>query len=441
MKRFLKVIAFVAAVMCAGVAKGQDLDAMEAAMKENVAWLASPQRLGRGAGSEQEKEVASWLYSKLQEAGVTMLVPQEGDDFFIAQQPDTLHSRNVIGIVEGYDPKLKNEYILIGAHYDHLGTAVVNKDGENGQMIFPGADDNASGVATLLEVAKMVSQGNFMFRRSVIFAFFGSNELDMAGSWYFLNRSFGDVGNITAMINLDMVGRNGRDNALQVFVAGLNREMTAICNRLSGRALSIAPEQTYSDYYPSDHRNFYEKGIPSVLFTSGPHRDYHTVRDTPDKLDYAQMARLAEYVYSMALELSDRDARIVMNPVQQPQQKGKEVVYSPITVEKMATFMHGGVDKFLEKWVYEYIKYPDSAIRNGIRGTVVAEFVVDEKGKVKDVASASGLDDEIDAQVMKVVSASPKWKPATVGGKPVSVKISVPVEFKLAKTASFKIKK
>jgi TonB family protein len=441
MKSFFKVIAFVAAVMCGTIAYGQDIDAMEAAMKENVAWLASPQRMGRGAGTEQEKEVAAYLYSKLQAAGAVMLSPVEGDDFFIAQQPDTLHSRNVIGIVEGYDPKLKNEYILIGAHYDHLGAAAINRNGESENMVFPGADDNASGVATVLEVAKMVSSGHFMFRRSVIFAFFGSNELGMAGSWYFLNRSFGEVENIVAMINLDMVGRSGRDNSMQVFVAGLNKEMTAIANKLSGRALSIAPEQTYTDYFPSDHRNFYEKGIPSVMFTSGVHRDYRTVRDTPDKLDYNQMARLAEYVYSMALELSDRDARIAMNPMQQPQQKGKEVIYSHVTVDKMATFMHGGIEKFLEKWVYEYIKYPDSAVRNGIRGTVIAEFVVDEKGKVKDVAVTSGLDDEIDAQVMKVVSASPKWKPATVGGKPVSVKISVPVEFKLAKSASFKIKK
>jgi TonB family protein len=107
----------------------------------------------------------------------------------------------------------------------------------------------------------------------------------------------------------------------------------------------------------------------------------------------------------------------------------------------MATFLHGGVERFLERWVYEYIKYPDSAIRNGIRGTVVAEFVVDEKGKVRDVRIVESLDDEMDAQVVKVIGASPKWKPATVDGKPVSVKISVPVEFKLAKSGSFKLKK
>ena len=420
---------------------GQSIDSVEINLKRNVAYLTDSARLGRKAGSAQELDVARYLHNQLEKAGVFMLSPEDGEDFYLTVQGDTIHSRNVIGVVEGYDPKLKNEYVVIGAHYDHLGTSYLKRDGEDQLQIFYGADDNASGVATLVEVAKQVAAQHYVFRRSVIFALFGAEELGMVGSWYFLNRSFSEVDNIVAMINLDMVGRSGRDNRLQVYTADANIELMGIINTLSGRALSIAPDQTYTDYFPSDHRNFYEKGIPSVMFTSGVHRDYRTVRDTPDKLDYSQMARLAEYVYSMALELSDRDARIAMNPMQQPQQKGKEVIYSPVTVDKMATFMHGGIEKFLEKWVYEYIKYPDSAVRNGIRGTVIAEFVVDEKGKVKDVAVTSGLDDEIDAQVMKVVSASPKWKPATVGGKPVSVKISVPVEFKLAKSASFKIKK
>ena len=401
--------------------------------REVVEYLASDALAGRDGATRGDTLASDFIFGQMKKLGLEPSKQQ-----FNVKKGD-INTFNVYGSVPGRSGK----YVVVGAHYDHLGMGGAGSGSRRMDTlaIHNGADDNASGVATVLEVAKMVSSGHFMFRRSVIFAFFGSNELGMAGSWYFLNRSFGEVENIVAMINLDMVGRSGRDNSMQVFVAGLNREMTAIANKLSGRALSIAPEQTYTDYFPSDHRNFYEKGMPSVMFTSGVHRDYRTVRDTPDKLDYSQMAHLAEYVYSMALELSDRDARIAMNPMQQPQQKGKEVIYSPVTVDKMATFMHGGIEKFLEKWVYEYIKYPDSAVRNGIRGTVIAEFVVDEKGKVKDVAVTSGLDDEIDAQVMKVVSASPKWKPATVGGKPVSVKISVPVEFKLAKSASFKIKK
>ncbi len=443
MKRIFSILALFTAVLAADVASAQDIGAMETDIKNNVLWLTDSQRLGRGSATQQETEVAEYLYRKLQEMGVIMLSPIEGDDFFIAQSADTLHSRNVIGVVEGYDPKLKNEYILVGAHYDHLGVVPYTRNGEKGEMLFPGADDNASGVATLLEVAKLVQQNNFLFRRSVIFAFFGSNELGMAGSWYFLNRSFGEVDKIATMINLDMVGRNSRENFLQIYVAASNRDLVSINNKLSGRALSIAPKITYTDYFPSDHRNFYEKGIPSVLFTSGMHRDYHTLRDTPDKLDYSQMAYLAEYVYSMTQELADRDKRPGMaEAVEEGNGKdGKVKVYAPSAVDKMAVFLHGGIEQFLKRWVYEYIKYPDSAVRNGVSGTVVAEFVVDAKGKVRDVRIVKGVDDEIDAQVVKVISASPKWKPAILADKPVSVKISVPVEFKLTKSGSFKIKK
>lgn len=413
-------------------------------MKGNVAYLADSSRMGRGAGTVYEKEVAQYLYRQLGDAGVLMLSPLDGEDFYIAQNGDTLHSRNVIGVVEGYDPALKNEYVVIGAHYDHLGTSILRRDGKEERRIYFGADDNASGVAVLLEIARAVAQEHFMFRRSVIFALFGAEELGMVGSWYFLNRSFPETENIVAMINLDMVGRSGRDNRMQVFTADGNVELREIINNLSDRPLSMAPVYSPTDYFPSDHRNFYEKGIPVALFTSGVHRDYHTERDTPDKLDYAQMEKLAEYVYAMTQELANRDERIRRRDASagevQPDTKG-EKIYTQNTVDTRATFLHGNESQFLNRWVYEYIKYPASAIDNGIEGRVVVEFVVDKKGKVGNVEVVKGVDEELDAQVVKVVSASPKWKPALVGGKAVSVKISVPVEFKLTKSASFKIKK
>ena len=440
MRRFTAILAVVMALSGIG-AGAQNIDSMLVRMEKNVNWIVGDEHNGRKAGSADEKRVAEYLYSQLEKMGVGMLTPEEGDDFFMVQGADTIHSRNVVGMIEGYDPKLKEEYIVIGAHYDHIGTGMTVLDGEGKVQVYPGADDNASGVATLLEVAREISLQHFMFRRSVIIAFFGGNELGTAGSWYFLNRSFPQVEKIVAMINLDMVGRSGRDNRMEVFVAGANRELVGMTRQLSGRALSLAPVYTPVDYVASDHRNFYEKGIPSVLFTTGMHRDYHTVRDTPDKLDYPQMGQLVEYVYAMAQTIADRDERIGKGGADESAGSGKGKVYVPATVDKMATFLNGGVEKFLERWVYEYIKYPDSAIRNGIRGTVVAEFVVDAKGKVKDVRIVGSLDDDIDAQVVKVIGASPKWKPATVAGKPVSVKISVPVEFKLAKSGSFKIKK
>lgn len=429
--------------MFQGRAYAQRLDSIEISLRKNVAYLTDSSMLGRGAGSEQEKRAAAYLYDQLLDAGVIMLTPETGEDFYIVHNGDTLHSQNVIGIVEGYDPKLRNEYVVVGAHYDHLGTSVLKRDGKEVEQIYYGADDNASGVATLIEVARQVASQHFMFRRSVIFALFGAEELGMMGSWYFLNRSFRHTDDIVAMINLDMVGRSGRDNTMQVYTADANVEMMEIINWLSGRALSIAPKYTPTDYFPSDHRNFYQKGIPVALFTSGTHRDYHTVRDTPDKLDYSQMEKLVEYVYSMAEVLANREERIrcATQVKGNGSKDGKETVYTQATVDKRATFLHGDEGQFLNRWVYDYIKYPDSAIRNGIEGRVIAEFIVGSDGKVRDVEIVRGLDDEIDAQVVKVILASPKWKPAILRGKEVSVRVSVPVEFKLSKSGSLKIKK
>ena len=425
--------------------RAQSIDSVEINLKRNVAYLTDSARLGRKAGSAQELDVARYLHNQLEKAGVFMLSPEDGEDFYLTVQGDTIHSRNVIGVVEGYDPKLKNEYVVIGAHYDHLGTSYLKRDGEDQLQIFFGADDNASGVATLVEVAKQVAAQHYVFRRSVIFALFGAEELGMVGSWYFLNRSFSEVDNIVAMINLDMVGRSGRDNRLQVYTADANIELMGIINTLSGRALSIAPQYTPTDYFPSDHRLFYEKGIPVALFTSGVHRDYHTVRDTPDKLDYKQMESLVEYVFAMAQVLSDRDGRIraasSKRTMEEAPDKGEERVYTQEAVDKRASFLHGTEEQFLNRWVYEYLKYPESAIRNGVEGKVVAEFVVDAKGKVRDVEIVKGVDEELDAQVVKVISASPKWKPAQIRGREVSVKISLPVEFRLTKSPTFKIKK
>ncbi len=444
MKRYRVILILVLALVPC-LMNGQNPDNIEENLRRNVEYLADSARLGRGAGSPQELEVARYLFNQLRDAGVEMLSPQDGEDFYLAVKGDTVHSRNVIGIVEGYDSELKNEYVVVGAHFDHLGTSVLKRDGKDELQIYYGADDNASGVATLIEVARQVAARHYMFRRSVIFAFFGAEELGMVGSWYFLNRSFKEVDDIVAMINLDMVGRSGRDNKLQVYTADANVELMEIMDVLSGRALSISPTYSPVDYFPSDHRLFYEKGIPVALFTSGVHRDYHTVRDTPDKLDYSQMERLSEYVCAMAEVLANMDGRVKAasrhNVAAEKNRDGGPKIYTQNSVEKKATFLHGDEVQFLNRWVYEYIKYPESAIRNGVEGRVIVEFVVDNKGKVGQVEIVRGVDEEIDAQVRKVILASPKWKPARIGGKEVSVRISLPVEFKLSKSPTFKIKK
>ena len=238
--------------------------------------------------------------------------------------------------------------MLFRSHLDHLGTNVVNNNGKETLQIYSGADDNASGVATLLETAKLISNNRFMFRRSVIFALFGAEELGMVGSWYFLNRSFKDTNNIVMMVNLDMVGRSTGDNKMQVFTASDNPDLTSIIKTVSEKSIFLKPAVSPVDYFPSDHRLFHEKGIPVVLFTSGVHRDYHTPRDTKEKLDYNQMAHLAEYVYSLTEIAANRDTKIAKSVYGEPakQESGKDVIYTQQDVDKRATFIHGDEKQF-----------------------------------------------------------------------------------------------
>ncbi len=420
-------------------------DGLEGNLKRHVEFIAADSLQGRAAGSSGELSVANYIYDELEKAGVIMLTPRDGEDFYMAgngMQSDTIHSRNIIGLVQGYDPVLKNEYVVIGAHIDHLGVNRVSVDGNRILQIYPGADDNASGVSALIEIAKQVERNKFMFRRSVIFAFFGAEEVGMAGSWYFLNRSFSQTDKIVMMINLDMIGRSSGENRFMVFTGIRNKVLNNIVAKLSQRPLSLQPELAMTDYFPSDHRLFYEKGIPIALFTTGVHRDYHTPRDLPEALDYNQMEKISEYAYAMAQEVANRDNRVIDDENAGAKPADEQVgFYTQHDVDKRATFLHGDEIQFLNKWVYPYIKYPDSAVKAGESGRVVVEFIVEKDGRVSNVVVTKGVNDELDDEVVKVVSASPKWKPAVLNGKNVRVKTAVAVEFKLSKNAEFKLKK
>ena len=414
-------------------------------LKSQVGYLAGAALMGRGAGTKGELETARYIFDYLQSNGVLMISPRDGEDFKIVQSPgDTLHSRNIIGIVPGYDKSFNGEYILIGAHMDGLGCTTLTINGKKEQVIYPGADKNASGVAVLMQVAKMVAQNKFMFKRSVIFAFFGAGELGMAGSWYFLNRSFSEVDKITLMVDLDAVGYSGDNNKLQVFTGVPNPDINDVISNIASRPFSVTPALADKEPFGSDYRNFYQKDIPAVLFTTGVHPQLNSAKDTPDILDYLQMNQIAEFVYSFSLVAATREQKIDKGIKAGEAEVGgkKEMIYTQNDVDHRALFLRGDERTFLKEWVYQYIKYPDSAIAEGLEGTERVEFVVDKNGSVKDVKVIKSLSEEIDNEVIKVFKASPKWKPAILNGSPVNVKIVLPVEFILTnKKSGLKIKK
>ncbi len=399
-------------------------------LKRHVEYLASDRLQGRRAGSEGERKAAEYLYKCLSDAGVIMLTDIKGQDFSIVDGKDTISSMNIVGIVEGYDPALREEYIVVGAHIDHLGTYTTTVDGKPVTQIYPGADDNASGVATMIELAKRVSECSFMFRRSIIFVGFGAEELVVAGSQYFVNRAFEGIGKVRAMINLDMLGRGNAENPFTIFSQVSQAELTSLMEEVTNEPIVQQPEIAQHKITVSDHLPFYNVGIPIVSFTTGMHREYHSPRDLPKFILYSNMESNCNYIFYFLKTLAGKDAifpqfgknQVVGNP---------ENVYAASDCDKRPEFFHSDEKHFLETWVYKYIKYPKSAVAMGIKGVVTVSFIIEKDGSVTNVEVVRGVDDSLDDEAVKVVSVSPKWIPGQIKGKKVRTKIVLPIEFRL----------
>lgn len=414
-----------------------------AALKEHVRMLASSMMEGRGAGTEGEELAAEYVAGQFEKYGLELLSPKGGDVFGLkTDEGDTLQSRNVVAYVQGYDKTLADNIIVVGARLDNLGMMPMSVDGRQTNKTFYGANGNASGLAVMLELARMVEMNRIMFRRSVVFVAFGASCETFAGAWYFVNRSFEDFGTVDAMINLDMLGTGY--NGFYAYTSS-NADMNAILRTLSGSLQPVIPEIVAEEPYPSDHRVFYAKEIPSVMFTTGRYPEHNTERDTESILDYPDMERELEYIYNATMALADWNGDIAFRPDAAPKKKpAKSNIVSYADCDQRPMFLNSTDPKqFMEKWVYQYLKYPQEAVRDGVQGRVMVEFVIGIDGKVTDVKVVKGVSPELDAEAVKVVSASPKWRPARLKGEKVRCSMTVPIEFRLEKKgkASFGIKK
>ena len=418
-----------------------DLDDSEtvSALKEHVRTLSAASMDGRKAGSEGERQAAAYLTSVLERYGVDVLTGAEGESFGIrTDRGDTLTSRNVIGYIPGYDAVLGKQYIVIGARMDNLGSDTYTVDGQVRERIYYGANGNASGMAALLELARMLQTNRILLRRSVLLVGFGASRETFAGSWYFLNRSFADdVSKMDAMVNLDMLGTGYSGfYAYTSSNADLNEMLSAVASDLN----PIRPDVTAEEPYPSDHKAFYDREIPSVLFTTGRYAEHDTEKDTQSLVDYASMEREVEYLYNFTRYLINAPAPSFRPSTEKAKSNRPGGVMSFYEVDARPSFL-GSPDPavFLQKWVYPYLKYPHQAVENGIQGRVMVDFVIDDTGKVTQVKVSRSLDPLLDEEAVRVISASPKWRPARHLGKKVPVALSLPVEFRLEKKGSFGI--
>lgn len=279
--------------------------ALETALRAHVEKLASPEFEGRGAGAGKDL-ARKYIINEFTKIG---LKPAGALKSYIAEFKEPKAGQNIVGLLAGADAKLAKEFIIVSAHYDHKGKI--------GADIFPGADDNASGVAAMLEVAKLLKSSKSAPKRSVLFIAFDLEEAGLLGSFAFIKNPPVPAASIAAFTTMDMLGRdtyNIIDNYL--FVAGVEHaESSRAIVKKSFEGTGLKPGIIGTDLIGarSDYAAFAEQKIPYLFFSTGEHQDYHKTSDTPEKINYTKLAKNAQIIGRCAIELANAAARPAWN--------------------------------------------------------------------------------------------------------------------------------
>jgi len=244
----------------------------------------------------------------------------------------TIATRNVVFEIPGSDKVLKNQYVVIGAHFDHLGMGGIGSGSRVPDTIavHHGADDNASGVSMLLELAEGLAKSPESHKRSIVVISFSGEEEGLLGSKYFTDSPVFDLNQLNAMVNLDMVGRLTDSTKLQIGGVGTADQFRQMI-RTSFDTTSMKLSLTEEGYGPSDHASFYGKNVPVLFITTGAHLDYHTPSDTWDKINYTGMEKISESVYRIISNLANMDSKLIFK------EAGPKIVASRGTRKKGVT--------------------------------------------------------------------------------------------------------
>jgi Zn-dependent M28 family amino/carboxypeptidase len=222
---------------------------------------------------------------------------------------------NVVGILEGSDPALRDQYVVFSAHMDHVGTGPADAQGDT---IYNGADDNASGTSSVIEIAEAAAALSVRPRRSMMFVLVSGEEKGLWGSGYFAEHPPVPLDRLVADLNIDMVGRNWPDTI--VVIGREHSNMGATLSRVSaahGELGMTAIDDLWPNeqfFFRSDHYNFARNGVPALFFFNGVHRDYHAPGDSPDKINAEKASRIARLVFYLGMEIANADERPVWNP-------------------------------------------------------------------------------------------------------------------------------
>jgi Zn-dependent M28 family amino/carboxypeptidase len=244
----------------------------------------------------------------------------------LAARTETVGTQNVVAVWEGSDPLLKDEYVAVGAHYDHIGICAPGTS----DPICNGADDDGSGTTSLLGMAEALAHSPSRPRRSVLFVWHCGEEKGLWGSRYFTEHPTIPLDHIVAQLNIDMIGRSKKEGDTnpknkeltgpnEIYVIGstmMSTELGALVDAVNKSFLNITFDRRYDDpgdpnrfFYRSDHFNYARKGIPIIFFFDGVHEDYHQPGDSADKIDYQKMEKVARTIYMTMWEVANRPLR------------------------------------------------------------------------------------------------------------------------------------
>ena len=224
----------------------------------------------------------------------SFLIPNSKCDLATKLKINEVFAKNVVGFIEGKSKKLKKELVVIGGHYDHIGYMARHWPGED--YIYNGADDNASGTAGVLAIAKAISSMKQKPKRSIMFILFAGEEKGLYGSEFYCNNPLFPLDKTVAMFNLDIISRNGIDT-LNIEGEKQDPDLAKIVRKVN-ESVGLRVVEPQEDLFSrSDQYNFFMKNISVIGFTSGLHKDYHTVSDNPNSIIPAKAALIAQLAF------------------------------------------------------------------------------------------------------------------------------------------------
>jgi Zn-dependent M28 family amino/carboxypeptidase len=292
-------------------------DITGAEIKDHISFFSSPKNKGRYPGTKESKRVVRYIVRDFKSNGIE---PLDGNylQYFVAKLrvrkgvTDTPYVKtcNVIGVIRGSDSALADEYIILGAHYDHLGMGGPSSKKPDTVAIHPGADDNASGSAALLEIGEKLAANRNLLKRSVILIAFGAEEQGLLGSKYFTEHPLVPLSQIKLMINMDMIGRLNAEKSIHMGGAGTFSGGMELMKEL-GKAEGLNPDVHAGDVGGSDHVSFYKKKIPVIGLHTGGHPQYHTPEDVVGLINIDGEKAVSEYIYNAIIAVSERTEPII----------------------------------------------------------------------------------------------------------------------------------